>query len=63
MSVKVRDLVKALRAASAVPVRTNGSHQVWRTANGENVVVTINHMNKDACSQAVRAARRAGVEV
>jgi predicted RNA binding protein YcfA (HicA-like mRNA interferase family) len=60
--MKVRDLLAALREAGGQPVRTKGSHQTWRVGD-KTVIVTVNHMNNDACRQSLASARAAGVKV
>jgi len=32
-----------LRAAGAVPVRTRGSHRIWRFPSGRVLVLKVNH--------------------
>jgi predicted RNA binding protein YcfA (HicA-like mRNA interferase family) len=61
--VKVRDVLSALRDQGARPLRTRGSHQIWRTESGVTVVVVVNHKN-DNCSPIILAnVKRAGIAV
>lgn len=54
----VRDVLAELRRLGCEPVRTNGSHQVWRTPSGKTVPVVVNHVSAGASRNVLGTLRR-----
>lgn len=44
-TIQVRDLIALLGALNCVPVRTRGSHGMWRTPAGAVLAIVVHHRN------------------
>lgn len=60
MAKKYRDVTKALRGAGWQRVRTRGSHEMWRHADGREVTVPAGgKANREVAAGTLAAIRRA----
>jgi len=56
---KIRELLQELRQTGWVPVRQNGSHQIWQAPNGARVPIVINHPNDQVSRSVLKSIREA----
>lgn len=58
--MKVRDLMRALRALGCTPVRRKGSHETWKTPGGKGTMtLTVHHPEHTASPVVLASVRRA----
>ncbi len=56
--MKVRELVQEIRRAGCVPVSKRGSHQKWRTPQGQMVILKVNHLDDDVSHVVLNNTRK-----
>jgi predicted RNA binding protein YcfA (HicA-like mRNA interferase family) len=56
--MKVREMAQKLNSMGCAQIRTNGSHQVWRTPKGGAVTIVCNHSNAEVSKTVLSSVRR-----
>lgn len=57
-AIRVADLMRYLRELGCQPIRTRGSHQIWRTPRGQSFALVVNHLGHDVSRIVLAVVRR-----
>lgn len=61
-ATKVRDLLRLIKDAGGIHLRTRGSHQTWKVGN-HIIVLVVNRLNDEAYKECIVSAKKAGINV
>ena len=56
--MKVRDMTRKLVSLGCISTRQNGSHQIWKTPQGNMISIVCNHQNAEVSPIVLKNTRR-----